>query len=265
MAKSKIDNRKSTIKKTGTREWAASNINIQLGCEHDCRYCYARSNAVRFKWTTCERWSSPIINQQAVDQNYGKKRGVVMFPSSHDITPSNISECLVVILKLLDAGNQVLIVSKPHIDCIMLMCHCLDKYKERIEFRFTIGSMRDDVLKFWEPGAPGFDDRLRCLQYAHYGNYKTSVSAEPYLDDCIEHLYIRCFPYITESFWIGLLRQFNHRVDRKPISVEQMYDYVKPLLACQQKNPVRRLYEKMNGRPLVRWKDSIREMLAIVD
>ena len=27
----------------GTQEWAASNVNIQDGCEHDCRYCYAKS------------------------------------------------------------------------------------------------------------------------------------------------------------------------------------------------------------------------------
>jgi hypothetical protein len=101
--------------------------------------------------------------------------------------------------------------------------------------------------------------------WAHFLNYRTSVSAEPFLDDGVEYLYIRCFPFITESFWIGTLRQFNHRVDRKSISVEQMYDYVEPLLVCQQKNPVRRLYEKMNGRPLIKWKDSIREIVGVAD
>lgn len=263
-----IDNRKpvpkvSAIKKTGTREWAKSNVNIQLGCERDCRYCYARSNAVRFKWADNKSWSTPIINQQAVDMNYGRKRGVVMFPSTHDITPNNYNECMVVILKLLDAGNQLLIVSKPNLDCIGPMCERLVNYKKQIEFRFTIGSARDDVLAFWEPGAPGFEERLKCLGRAHYLNYRTSVSAEPFLDDSVENLYIRCFPYVTESFWIGTLRQFNRRVDRSPITVDQKYDFVTPLLACQQPNPVRRLYEKMNGRPLIKWKDSIREMLLI--
>ena len=49
----------STKRKTGTREWAESNYNIGIGCSHDCRYCYARTNAVRYKlvessdvWTT---------------------------------------------------------------------------------------------------------------------------------------------------------------------------------------------------------------------
>jgi len=263
MDKSKIVNRKSSIKKTGTREWAPNTINIQLGCPNDCLYCYGRSNAVRFKWTTREKWSTPIINQQAVDKNYGKYRGVVMFPSTHDITPGNYNECMVVILKLLDAGNYVLIVSKPNFDCIGPMCERLAVYKQQIEFRFTIGSTRDDVLAFWEPGAPGFEERLNCLKYAHFKNYLTSVSAEPYLDDGIEHLYTRCFPYITESFWIGTLRHFNRRVDRSAITVDQMYDFVTPLLACQQPNPVRRLYEKLNGRPYIKWKDSVREIVGI--
>ncbi len=37
---------------TGTQEWAASNVNIQDGCEHDCRYCYAKTMAIRFKRAT---------------------------------------------------------------------------------------------------------------------------------------------------------------------------------------------------------------------
>jgi len=37
---------------TGTQEWAASNVNIQDGCEHDCLYCYAKIMAIRYKRAT---------------------------------------------------------------------------------------------------------------------------------------------------------------------------------------------------------------------
>lgn len=249
-------------KKTGTREWADNTVNIQIGCEHNCRYCYARANALRFKRIAgASAWSTPVINQKAVDKNYGKMRGVVMFPSTHDITPLNIHECLCVILKLLDVGNQVLIVSKPHIDCIELICQRLIDYKKQVIFRFTIGSMREFVLTFWEPGAPGFKERLSCLKYAHFKGYRTSVSAEPFLDDDVEHLYRRCFSYVTDSFWIGTLREFNRRVDRLSISVEQLYKYVIPLLACQSQSSILRIYEKLDGRTLIKWKDSIREIV----
>jgi len=253
----------TTKKNTGTREWAKYNVNIQLGCSNKCRYCYARADAMRFKRIAgTTDWSKPIINQKVVDRNYGKKSGRIMFPSTHDITPDNISECLCVILKLLDAGNQVLIVSKPHKECIELMCERFKKYRRQLEFRFTIGSTRDDVLAFWEPGAPNFKMRMDSLKYTHYKNYRTSVSAEPYLDAEVEHLYTRCFSYITESFWIGTLREFKRRVDRTKISVEQMYDYVVPLLECQSKSAVLRLYEKLDGRPLIKWKDSIMEIVG---
>jgi len=253
-------------KKTGTREWAEDTVNNQLGCEHDCLYCYARETALRYKRiASAADWSTPAINQKAVDKNYGKYQGVVMFPSTHDITPNNISECLIVILKLLDAGNQLLIVSKPHIDCIDVLCERLVDYKQQIQFRFTIGSTRDDVLAFWEPGAPGFEERLKCLKYAHFRNYRTSVSAEPFLDDSIEHLYTTCFPYMTESFWIGTLWEFKRRVDKTSITVDHVYAFVEPLLKCQSKAAIRRLYEKLNGRPLIKWKDSIREIVGIDD
>lgn len=28
-------------KKTGTREWSESSLNIAIGCKNNCRYCYA--------------------------------------------------------------------------------------------------------------------------------------------------------------------------------------------------------------------------------
>jgi len=36
----------------------------------------------------------------------------VMFPSSHDITPTNLAGCLTVLKKLLEVGNEVLIVNR---------------------------------------------------------------------------------------------------------------------------------------------------------
>ena len=34
---------------TGTREWSEHSANIYNGCGHNCRYCYAREMALRFK------------------------------------------------------------------------------------------------------------------------------------------------------------------------------------------------------------------------
>ena len=65
---------------TGTREWASTNVNIAKGCEHNCKYCYGRSNALRFKQIDSpSSWEKMEVNWDKVNKNYGKKKGTIMF------------------------------------------------------------------------------------------------------------------------------------------------------------------------------------------
>jgi hypothetical protein len=41
-----------------------------------------------------------------------------MFPSSHDISPKNADLAIGFLEKMLKAGNDVLVVSKPHLDVV---------------------------------------------------------------------------------------------------------------------------------------------------
>ena len=249
-------------KLTGTKEWAMHNINIQRGCEHGCLYCYARHNAVkRFKRCSDEQWLNPVIDNTKVDKNYGKFKGVVMIPSTHDITPKNISECMCVLRKLLDAGNRILIVSKPHWDCITVICETFKECRHQIMFRFTIGSKDDVVLGFWEPNAPKFGERLACLRYAYMRRYQTSISCEPYLDSNVVDLFLAVKPWITHSFWVGKLRGFESRINISDVSSEQEEKFVGPLRDLQCDDFVWKLYKQLNFEHLVTWKDSIREVI----
>lgn len=255
------------MKKTGTREWSESSVNIQLGCEHGCRYCYARYNAVKFrKWCTDEQWLDPVIVMAKVTRSFLKRVGVVMFPTTHDITPRNLSESLCVLGKLLNAGNKVLLVSKPHIDCISTICECFQQYLSRLIFRFTIGSRDPRVLSFWEPNAPGFEERKQSLMYAFSRGFRTSVSCEPYLDNTVDEiiaLYKELEPYINviDGFWIGKLRDFDKRVDLDNVTSEDMEWFVKPLRAAQSDEFVWELYQRLQNKPPVKWKDSIRKII----
>jgi len=250
---------------TGTREWSDSSVNIQMGCEHSCRYCYARYNAVKFrKWCTDEQWLEPSIIQSKVKQTYLKRPGVVMFPTTHDITPRNLSESICVLGKLLNAGNKVLLVSKPHIDCISTICDEFQQYRKRLIFRFTIGSMDDRILSFSAPNAPSFKQRKHSLMNAWSRGFCTSVSCEPFLDYEMERvvdLYRRLKPYNTDSFWLGKLREFNRRVDMFDIPSEQEEKFVKPLKAAQTDEVIWELYQRLQNERLVKWKDSIRKVI----
>jgi len=70
---------------SGTKEWADYNVNCIKGCSNNCRYCYAKIMAKRFGRCKEDTWKDMIVNNSAVERNYGKYRGRVMFPSSHDI------------------------------------------------------------------------------------------------------------------------------------------------------------------------------------
>ena len=248
---------------TGTKEWAVKNINIGQGCEHGCRYCYSRYNSVtRFKQCSAEQFiSGTALNTEKIDGSFPKYDGIVMYPSQHDITPSILSEYLVVLRKLLEAGNKVLIVTKPHLDCIKVITESYEEFRRQIMFRFTIGSMDDGVLKFWEPNAPHFKERWQALKYAFCKGYKTSVSAEPYLDNQTKHLYEFLRMWVNESFWIGKLNDFKNRVDLKDVTKDQVAVYVKPLLKAQSDKAVLKLYDQLKGQPFIQWKDSIREII----
>ena len=100
---------------SGTKEWADHNVNCIKGCSNNCRYCYAKMMAKRFGRCTEETWQNMIINSNAVERKYGRYKGRVMFPSTHDIVDDLVLQeaCFVVIGKLLEAGNEVLITTKP--------------------------------------------------------------------------------------------------------------------------------------------------------
>lgn len=253
------------IKKTGTREWSDSSVNIQLGCENGCRYCYARYDAVKFrKRCTDEQWLDPVIIPPKVNRSFLKRVGVVMFPTTHDITPRNLPESLCVLGKLLKAGNEVLLVSKPNLDCISTICDSFKEYRKQLTFRFTIGSMNDQVLGFWEPNAPCYKERIECLIYALMERFRTSVSCEPFLDTTVDEivgLYQDVITVTSGEFWIGKLRHFEKRVVLDGVAPVDFERFVEPLKAAQSDEFVLRLCEELHREKQVVWKDSIKEVL----
>jgi len=190
----------------------------------------------------------------------------VMYPSAHDIRPEHLQENMEFLSHILEAGNEVLIVSKPHLICIKEICKKFAAYKDKILFRFTIGSADDGVLKFWEPGAPGFKERIECLKWAHKKDFATSVSCEPMLDNNIEKVVKKVSPYVTETIWIGKINHligvtgrgrldFNGHTD--PGTLAKAYE----LIAWQLDENILKLYEKYKLDPKIMWKESIKKVI----
>jgi DNA repair photolyase len=230
MAKKKI---------TGVQEWAKKSVNIQYGCQHGCKYCYAMNMARRFNRIPKEGWEHPILKWR-LDL---PKNTTVMFPSTHDICEDNIVYCLEIIGQLLQRNNKLLIVSKPHLECIKSICWHFKYDVDKIEFRFTIGSLNNKTLLYWEPNAPLVQERLDAIDWALQSSHKVSISCEPLLDiDCeiIDYLIRDKKLQNISEIWIGAMNNVKYS----------------PNLDYQT------IYTKYKDNPKIKFKESFRKHLS---
>ncbi len=250
---------------TGTKEWSDASYNICIGCEHHCRYCYAWILAGRSNRNAHLRdpagWA-----KQALNPNRGRlgaeigKKGVVMFPTSHDITPAFLPQSLQTIENLIAKGNDVLIVSKPHRDVVAALCDGLQKHKSRVMFRFTIGSLNDATCAFWEPGAPTPAERIEALWHAFDEGFQTSVSMEPMLEDIdgTRAVVEAVEPFVTNTIWLG---KMGHVVSKWNAGVKGFGEALKRIRSLQTDEKILALVDAFRAHPKIAWKDSIQDVL----
>ena len=244
---------------SGTKEWADYNVNCIRGCYNNCRYCYAKIMAKRFGRSTDNTWKKMEVKEDVVCKSFKKRPGRVMFPSTHDIFDiSPFKEaCFTVLRKLLESGNDILITTKPRFGIIRDIDLQFDHYKDQMQFRFTITSDNDRHLKFWEPNAPRFNERLDSLKYAFRKRFKTSVSIEPFLDYDPTKLVEKIAPFTTESIWIG---RMNY-IPRNNLSKEEEPCYHE-IRKNYETSHLWEIYTRLNGNPKIRFKDSITNQLG---
>jgi DNA repair photolyase len=243
----------------GTKEWADYNVNCAIGCLNNCRYCYAKIMAKRFGRATERTWKNMKIRQSAVVKTYHRMPGRVMFPSSHDIVdlPEIERACFKVLKKLLVSGNEVLLTTKPRLGVMRKIVGQFSQYKDGLQFRFTITSRNDLLLRFWEPNAPQFKERMACLEMSFTKGYKTSVSIEPFLDHDPQTLVELVAPYSTESIWIGTMNYIPR--NGIPPSYEPFYNAIRK---NSERAHLMKVYESLKDFPKIRFKDSIRFRLG---
>jgi hypothetical protein len=249
---------------SGTKEWSETSENTQVGCEHGCLYGYCRANAKRWgRIKRAEDWEHPVLNLSKLRRKtFPKRDGTIMYPSLHDITPLNIDYVIPYLKLMLRAGNRVLIVSKPHLSCVVRMCEELATYKEQILFRFTIGSTKSQTLILWEPGATSFEERFEALRWAHSHGFATSVSSEPYLDSTIVDLVGILAPYINDAHWIGLMNKIDERVNTSKWGPAQ-WAALEAVKSVQDKESIFMLYNAFKDNKKVKWKESVKKVVGL--
>ena len=245
----------------GFREWTKYSVNCCSGCSNNCRYCYAKGMAVRFGQLTPEQWPLERIREKDVRKKQRSYDGRVMFPSSHDITHRSLDACMQVIDNLLRAGNELLVVSKPRVGCIEAICRTFEAHRDRILFRFTIGSMNDDILAFWEPGAATYAERRDALCLAHSLGFGTSVSIEPMLEvERVIELVADLEGCVTDAIWIG---KMNHIKKQLRLADEETKAAFSAIEAQQTDGQILSIYDRLKDHPKVKWKEGIKKIAGI--
>lgn len=245
---------------TGTAEWAEVNENICVGCPNDCLYCYSAERMSRLKVRPRENWSQERLTKKASRKSYPARNGVVMFPSTHDITPFNVEDYIRVAKLILEKGNKLLIVSKPRLECMRRLLFELAPFKGQILFRFTIGTVLDSVSRLWEPGAPLPAERVESLKLARAFDFQTSISIEPMLAGVESTIAVvdEVRPYVTDTIWIGKMNKVNLRVDATDPVIKHAVDGI---LEMQNDYQIMRLFRFYEADQMIRWKDSIKVVL----
>ncbi len=211
--------------------------------------------ARRFRRATYETWSSMKIRKKVVERSFGKMAGRIMFPSSHDIVdiPSIREACFTTLGKLLESNNDVLVTTKPSFSIIKQIDNLYSDYKKYLQFRFTITSVDNNLLQFWEPNAPLFEERLDSLKYAFDRKYRTSVSIEPFLDRKPQILVSIVEPFCTESIWIGKMNYIQSD-STLPNNLQAFYSEVRKNYEIEH---LLQIYNDLKNLQKIRFKDSM--------
>jgi DNA repair photolyase len=247
----------------GTHEWADRTANCINGCIHDCKYCYSKEMAIRFKRKTSENWKEEETRVTQLNKTFKRFSGSFMYPSSHDIHPDHLEENIQFLRNLLESGNQVLVVTKPHFRCIKSICANFRLYKKQILFRFTIGSADSKILKFWEPGAPDFDERIKSLKYAFNNGFSTSISCEPMLDNKIDEVIDSVQQYTTDAIWLGKANFLQRRLKMNGCNDIETFERAEELIKWQADNNIVKIFNKYKDNPKIKWKESIKKIVGL--
>ena len=248
----------------GTKEWSPLSMNLIQGCLHNCRYCYGKSDNVYYKKTNPVNWECESVRFDKLTGKVGNRKKLIMYPSTHDIHPFHIDHHIYFLRKILRSGNNVLIVTKPHLSCIERICQEFEEFKSQILFRFTIGSMNNEILKFWDVNSPTLTERLESLKLSFGLGYQTSVSCEPLFDSNPDELIETVQPYVTESIWIGRGNRMGYRTSINGWKDEETKEQIKELKKWMDDDDhMISIYLRHKDNPLIRWKESLRRQLDV--
>jgi len=222
--------------------------------------------AIRFGRKNAENWPK----MQPLKNSKYPHNKLIMFSSSHDLFYEDIKLIEESIEKLLANDNKILFVTKPRFKVIKYLLDFFGAYygnkiKDKIEFRFTIGSSNNEVLSFWEPNAPSFEERLKATEIINKFNeeinekiFSYSISMEPLLTLHPENI-INKIPNAKE-YWLGKMNYVNLNNPKN----EKEKIYFERQKRINSESFWKKLYIQFKDFDKIKWKDSVISYINII-
>lgn len=124
--------------------------------------------------------------------------------------------------------------------------------------------MNNDILKFWEPNAPSFEERFQSLIYAFENGYNTGISMEPFLDNKVEDTVATLKDFVTDTIWIGKIKRLRLDLSLNDYKTDPVVQQkASELIDLYDSNYKFELYEKFKNDSIIRWKDSLKKDLGL--
>ncbi|MFA4998845.1 MAG: radical SAM protein [Candidatus Paceibacterota bacterium] len=179
-------------------------INQYVGCEHDCKYCYAKFIS---RWKDYGEWGTWVeVKKNAPDLVKGNYvKGEVFMSSISDAYQPIEKELKLTrrILENLDKRTRLSILTKS--DLILRDMDLFKKFKE-ISIGLTINGFEGRVKKILEPNSPIHEQRLNALETLNKNRIDNYAFVSPIIPDLTDvKKIIKEIKGFTDYFWFEVL------------------------------------------------------------
>jgi len=233
---------------------------IYKGCYNFCRYCnIMKTQCRRLNRRNEELWFLMSLNKKNYNKKINKRDERSILFTAHDIFWFNKAICFKFIKNMLDRNNSILFFSKPRWNIIKKFCEKFSLYKNLIQFRFTITTENNDLIKFWEINSSPFEERFKCLKFVYENGWKTSVIIEPFLDSPEELIKLvnKIDPYINGTIWIGHMNNITSfkNLKKNKATDREIREYEKIRNNYKKENLIK-IVNNLKDNPKIRYKES---------
>ena len=152
-------------------------INQYVGCQHACRYCYAKFMR---RWYDYGRWGSWVVVRENMPELVrGRYVAGKVYMSSVSDPYQPIEKRLELTKRILESMNKRIRLSILTKSDLVLRDVKLFKRFENIEVGLTVNSFEESVKKDLEPHSPSIRRRIEALRRLHENGIRNYAFISP--------------------------------------------------------------------------------------